>query len=149
MKKILKNIAFLHVASCGLDSIPNAAAKFLLKYEDGYIYLVDYVISKTWKNLKVNPKVSVSFINDDTLIGYQINGRVQIIENGILYNKLLDELNQKAVSLSASRILDGLDKGKMHKNFEIEMTEKFVIFKIKVEEVVKISPTGRLEKTVR
>jgi cysteine-rich repeat protein len=35
-----------------------------------------------WENIKMNPRVSLSFMDNDALLGYQLNGSVEIIDSG-------------------------------------------------------------------
>jgi predicted pyridoxine 5'-phosphate oxidase superfamily flavin-nucleotide-binding protein len=146
IKALIESREFISVASCDLEAIPNAAPKFLLKVEANYIYLVDYIIGKTFSNLKVNPRVSLSFFDNNTLVGYQINGKVQIIDGGPEYLAALDDLARKEIDLSATRIIDGVIKGQAHKAYEAAASKQFVILKVKVEEVVQIHSSGTLQR---
>jgi len=137
---------FVSVATCDLDATPNAAPKFLLKIEDSYIYLVDYVIGKTCQNIKENPKVSLSFLDTETLTGYQVNGSVDILDKGNEYKKILDELLEKKIDLSAKRIIEGISTGKTHQTFELSISERIVVLKVKAQEVVEICPCGELKR---
>ena len=146
MKTLLESREFISVASCDLEARPNAAPKFLLKVEANYIYLVDYIIGNTFRNLKVNPRVSLSFLDNNSLVGYQINGKVEIIDKGPEYLAALDDLARKEINLSATRIIDGVIKGQVHKAYEVAASKDFVILKVKVEEIVQIQSSGSLHR---
>ena len=146
VKALIESKEFISVASCDLEARPNAAPKFLLKVESSYIYLVDYIIGKTFRNLKVNPRVSLSFFDNNTLVGYQINGNVQIINSGPEYLAALDDLARKEIDLSTTRIIDGVIKGQAHKAYEVAASKQFVILKVKVEEIVQMQPGGTLQR---
>jgi len=146
IKALIESREFISVASCDLDARPNAAPKFLLKVEANYIYLVDYVIGQTFRNLQVNPRVSLSFLDNNTLMGYQINGKVEIINSGEEYEAALDDLERKEIDLSATRIIDGVMKGHAHKAYEMAAAEQVVILKVKVEETVQINPKGTIKR---
>lgn len=143
---LLESKEFISVATCNLEAKPNAAPKFLLKVESNFIYLVDYIIGKTFRNLKINPQISLSFFDNDTLVGYQINGNVQIIDQGQEYLSALNDLAHKEIDLSTTRIIDGVIKGQAHKAYELTASKDFVILKIKVEEIVQMHPSGRLQR---
>ena len=146
IKALIESREFISVATCDLESRPNAAPKFLLKVESSHIYLVDYIIGKTFRNLKVNPRVSLSFFDNNTLVGYQLNGKVQIIDRGPEYLSALNDLARKEIDLSATRIIDGVIKGHAHKAYEISASKQFVILKVKVEEIVQMQPGGSLQR---
>jgi len=146
IKALLEAKEFVSVASCDLEGRPNAASKFLLRVEAKHIYLVDYIIGRTFRNVTVNPRVSISFFDTNTLMGYQINGRVQIIESGPEYQLALDELQRKEVDLSTTRIIDGVIKGQAHKAYEVGVSKQFVVLKVEVEETVQMHPSGTLRR---
>lgn len=134
------------MSTCDFYARPNVAPKFLLKIKEDYIYLVDYVLGRTYSNLCYNPVISLSMLNMDTLTGYQINGDVEIIEKGAEYKKLLDEYRQKKIRFSTDRIIEGLHKEEKHKIFETILSEQIAVFKIRVKEIIEIIPTGKLKR---
>jgi len=142
----LKTKEFVSIATCDLNGRPNAVPKFILKIEGNFIYLVDYTYGRSFENLKINPKVSLSFVNTEDLKGYQVNGSVELIEKGPAFENIASELVQKQISLSTDRIIKGLNTGKRHENFEITIPEKFVIFKVKVEEVLVLFHGGEIRR---
>ncbi|MFA5350979.1 MAG: pyridoxamine 5'-phosphate oxidase family protein [Candidatus Omnitrophota bacterium] len=146
LRELIESREFISLASCDLSGRPNAAPKFLLKVEGDYLYLVDYIIGRTFSNLQINPRASLSFIDSNTLIGYQINGRVEIVDAGPEYREVIKELQDKQIDLSITRIIEGVTKGKGHKSFEVEIPDQFVILKVKMEEVVEMRPSGTLKR---
>jgi hypothetical protein len=146
LAELLENREFISVATCDFKGRPNAAPKFLLKFKNNFIYLVDYTIGLTWKNLKVNPKASLSLMDPDTLIGYQINGSVEIIEKGPEHDSLFIEFKTREIDFSTTRIIEGVSSGKGHKDFEVSLPELFVVFKVKLEDFAEIGPRGELKR---
>lgn len=144
--ELIKSREFVSVATCDFDGRPNAAPKFLLKVEDNFIYLVDYTIGKTIRNLHSNPRISISFMDTNSLVGYQLNGLVKIIDSGAEYEVLVKELLLREVDLSARRIVEGVTKEKVHQSFELAIPDTFVILKIKIGDTVEMSSSGVLRK---
>ena len=144
--KFLKDKEFINVGTCDFDGRPNVAPKFLLKIENDYIYLADYIIGRTWRNIKINPKVSLSTMHMGTLTGYQMNGQAEIVTRGVEYKKLVEEYREKQIRFSVARVIEGVRREKKHENFELAFPKKVVIFKIKVEEIVEIIPSGELRR---
>jgi predicted pyridoxine 5'-phosphate oxidase superfamily flavin-nucleotide-binding protein len=144
--EILKIREFVSVATCDLEGRPNAAPKFVLRVENHFVYLVDYSIGRTSQNLRANPRISISFIDDNTLMGYQLNGPVEVINKGQEYDTLVKDLSQKELELSSKRIIEGVTKGKSHEGFELNLSERFIIFKVIVEEIVEIASSGTLKR---
>ncbi len=144
--QLLETREFISVATCDFAGRPNAAPKFFLKFENNFIYLVDYTIGMTWDNLRINPKASLSLMDPHTLIGYQLNGPVEIIDKGREYDGLLSEFKKKGIGLSVKRIIEGVSSGKKHDAFEVSLPERFVIFKMKIEDFAEIGPRGELKR---
>ncbi|MFA6349677.1 MAG: pyridoxamine 5'-phosphate oxidase family protein [Candidatus Omnitrophota bacterium] len=143
---LLKKREFLYVATCDRELRPNLAPKFLLKIENNVIYLVDHVIGRTYRNIKENPRICVSFLDFESLVGYQFNGAVETIESGHEHEKLLKEFEKKEIDFSVQRIIDGIEKGRKHEAFEAGISGKAVIFKAVIDEMVEIGPQGSLKK---
>jgi len=144
--EFLKKRTFLNVGTSTLDGKPNNVSKLLLKAENNHIYLVDYSIGRTYSNLKLNPRVSLSFFDLDKLVGYQINGPVEIIEKGVEYDKIKSELTEKEISLATERIIKGVSTGQSHESFEFAPPRHFVIFKIKIEEIAEVGYSGEVKR---
>ena len=64
LQGLIESREFISLASCDLAGRPNAAPKFLLKVEGACLYLVDYIMGQTFRNVKVNPRVSLSFFDN-------------------------------------------------------------------------------------
>lgn len=141
---LLEKREFISVATCDLKGRPNAAPKFILKADHENIYLIDYTIGMTYDNLKLNPRVSMSFIDPRSLKGYQLNGKATIIEKGRLYDKMRKEMLEKEIRLTAEHIIQDIRGEARHDTFEVGLSEKYVVFKLTVYEVVEIGPRGEL-----
>jgi predicted pyridoxine 5'-phosphate oxidase superfamily flavin-nucleotide-binding protein len=146
MKRFLEKKEFINVGTCDFSGRPNVAPKFLIKSGNDIICLADSVFGRTFSNLKINPRVSLSTVNMDNLVGYQINGVCRIVQTGAEYKKILKEMKTKQINFSVSRLIEGLHKGKKYKDFEVTLPENVCIFKIKIEEIVSIGITGKLER---
>ena len=143
---LLEEREFVSVATVNKDGRPNAAPKFILKIEPPFVYLVDHIIGQTYENIQANRYVSISFMDSENLEGYRLNGQADIIKDGKAFETLSLELHRRFVKLSASRVIEGVKTGKKNEHFEIEMPDKFVILKIRVEEATKIGSQGDLWK---
>ena len=137
---------FLNIATCDLSNRPNVAPKFLLKIQNNVIYVVDYVRNTTLKNIKINPKVSISFINTETLEGFQMNGVAEIIEIGDAHEILVGEYQKKQIKDSTERLIKSLHDENERKIFEAEFPKKVAILEIKINETVRIGLKGDLKR---
>ncbi|MFA6379323.1 MAG: pyridoxamine 5'-phosphate oxidase family protein [Candidatus Omnitrophota bacterium] len=144
----LKKYEFITVATADKSAKPHCAPKLLLKIDNGIIYFIDFSIGKTIENLRVNPEASLSFIDAASRFGYRLNGSVEIIDKGKIYDESLKELHEKEIELFAERVVRGVQDGKAHKDFESEIPESFLVYKIKVEEGCEINPRGEIKREI-
>jgi predicted pyridoxine 5'-phosphate oxidase superfamily flavin-nucleotide-binding protein len=143
---LLKAREFINLATADKSGNPNSAPKFLLKVDGSLAHFIDYSIGKTADNLRVNPKVSFSLVDVDTLIGYKINGKAEIIESGKAYDDCLKELSSRKIKLSVERIIKGVHADKAHNDFELAIPEHILVYRVKFEDVVEITPRGELRR---
>ncbi len=136
---------FVNVATCSFERMPNVAPKLIAKVNKNVIYLIDYVIGRTYGNLLENPRVSVSFVDDKTLTGYQLNGTVDILESGDEFDKLAQEFQNIKTKFTVERIVLNMRTGEKASPLEFALPEKFIILKVKVIEIVEISSSGGLK----
>lgn len=145
-----KRKEYVYVGTINPNGRPSVAPKFLIKVEKDFFYLADFVIGNTWKNLKINPVACLSIVNLEDQTGYQINGSAQLIERGAEYRAIIKDLHRREMFFSVERFIDGLHREKRTQNFEIVFPEKKLgVIKIKIEEIVRIEPSGKLKRTGR
>ena len=145
MKKFLLNKGFVSVGTSDLSGQPNAVPKYIVEIDNGFIYLADYVIGQTFKNLKINPKISLSTIDIKTLEGLQINGEAKIITKGPLYKKLLKAMVKQEVRHTAKRIIEDVKGVQKSDAYEVQFPERVVMFKVRCKKITKISIAGNLK----
>ncbi|MBF0532225.1 MAG: pyridoxamine 5'-phosphate oxidase family protein [Candidatus Omnitrophica bacterium] len=146
INKLLLKQKVVTVASADSNGRPTAAPKFVVAIERNCIYLVDYVIGKTFDNFSKNPLVSLSFFDEEDLTGYLLNGTVVILTSGPEFDVWMKEAQKKEIDLTIERVIKGIQKGKKHANFDFVSPEHRVIFKVNVNEVVEISSGGKLRR---
>ena len=129
-----KNI-FVSVATSDLKGNPNGACKLLVRIEDDCLYLFDYPAWKTGENLKQNPKISMSLQDECQLKCYKINGTVEIIEEGPVHDSMREEIEQKRTNITTKHIVESVRGDKECGLFEDPMSEKFILYKVKVDKL--------------
>lgn len=142
MLGLFKKREFVSIATADKAGQPNSVPRFFLCAKGDFIYLIDHVMGRTVFNINENPLVSVSFMDQDSLEGYRFNGSAKVLTGGKTYDAMLAEWNKRVVKLSAERVLEAIRTGKKRGHYEVEISEKFALLKIKVESVVKIGRRG-------
>ncbi|HNX68279.1 MAG TPA: pyridoxamine 5'-phosphate oxidase family protein [Candidatus Omnitrophota bacterium] len=144
--QILEKREFVSIATASAEGQPNSVPKFFFRAKGSFLYLVDHVIGKTVTNLKSNPLCSVSFMDLDNLEAYRFNGKARLIESGKVFDKILKEWNDRLIQLSTDRVVEAVRTGKRRGHYELEISEEFVVIKIRIESVVKIGRKGDIWK---
>lgn len=142
----LEGKEFIFLATSDATGQPYVVPKFLIKIEGNCIYLADYVVGRTYENLKYNPKVSLSIINRETLMCYQMRGGAKALEAGSEFDKTLKDLEKRKMHFSVERIVEGVQQGTKHDNFEVAFPALLAVFKVEVEEIIRITPSGKIKK---
>jgi len=144
-KKLLTQLQpVINVATSNLEGQPNAAVKMLLRIDNHMIYLVDYSMGTTLNNLRENPFVSMAFEDAETSKGYRLNGVVEILEEGPEFDKMVDEVKDIDVAIVVNRVIEGLQRNKRFQGHLIATSDKFVIYKVRLKEIVEFGPQGAL-----
>lgn len=137
---LLEKVRFLVVATVDEKGQPDATPKLFLKYEDPFIYLVDYSFATTNTNLKTSPKASLSFVDVENLNGYRLRGSIELITQGKDFDRLAKEVEKKVLQLSATRVIEAIKTGKKYEHYELEIVDKYVVMKFKIDEITFIGP---------
>ena len=146
LEELLQKREFVSVATATLDGQPNTAPKFFFRAKGDFIYLLDYVVGRTVINLKENPRVSVSFMDLDSLEAYRLNGIAKVIEQGPVFDAVLKEWHEKLVQMATDRVIEAVKTGKKRGHYEMEMTEHLAVIKVRVETVIKVGRRGDIWK---
>lgn len=146
IRRLLEKTDFINVATCTLSSRPSGAFKFILKIDGNDIYLVDFARARTWENVKQNPFVSLSIIDDDILVDYQLNGSAEIIEPGGVFETLDKELDKKEVTFATKRVIESVRRQKKFPVNEIPLAKRVVLLKVMVKETVELGPAAELRE---
>ena len=88
------------VATAASDGMPNTTPKGSVRViDDEHVIFADLFSRKTRENLRANPKVAVTVANLTTYQGYQIKGSAEILESGLLFEQMREEIKKAPMKL--------------------------------------------------
>ena len=88
------------VATAASDGMPNTTPKGSVRViDDEYVIFADLFSRKTRENLRANPKVAVTVADMTTYKGYQIKGSAEILESGLLFEQVREEIKKAPMKL--------------------------------------------------
>jgi len=134
---------FVTIATAAQDGTPNVSVKLYVKTEGRHIYLVDRPFGKTWENINKNPKVCLFLAEQEIMRGYKIIGSVEVIDKGPEHRQMVQEVQEAEVALLVNRVIEGVQRAKAHKDHDVTISDRFVVYKLTVKEVVEIGLQGK------
>lgn len=88
------------VATAASDGMPNTTPKGSVRViDDEHVIFADLFSRKTRENLRANPKVAVTVADMTTYKGYQIKGSAEILESGLLFEQMREEIKKAPMKL--------------------------------------------------
>jgi general stress protein 26 len=122
---------FLHSSCKGIVKINS----------DGRIYLLDLYRAKTHENLKRNPSISITAIDEHKFIGYCLKGKGVILSDGKLHSQIIKAWDDRITSRLTRRLLKNIREEKGHlKHPEILLPKPQYLVAMEVQEIVDLTP---------
>jgi len=88
------------VATAASDGMPNTTPKGSVQViDDEHVVFADLFSRKTRENLRANPKVAITVADEATYKGYQIKGSAELLESGLLFDQMAEQLKKAPMEL--------------------------------------------------
>ncbi len=109
IKEFIEEQGVFVVGTIGTSNLPNISPRIFFRIDNDTIYWLDFFKHKSYKNIKINPWVTIAVFNKEELKGYQFRGTVSFItdeskkteiKNSIIKTTLDRNLSEKVKSLS-------------------------------------------------
>lgn len=109
--------------------------------KDGRVYLLDLYQGRTYENLKNNPTLSLTALQEHQFIGYCLKGKATIIPQEKLTADIIRAWEEKLASRLTKRLLKNIREEKGHSRHpEAGMPRPQYMIVVKVEEIVDLTP---------
>jgi general stress protein 26 len=127
----------------------HSSCKGILKInQNGRIYLLDLYQGKTFYNLKANPHLSITAVNEHSFIGYCLKGKAKIIKSDSVKAGVLEPWDAKITHRLTHRIIRNIQGEKGHsKHPEALLPKPEYMIVMEVEAVVDLTPHHLREET--
>lgn len=138
----LRTQGFVVVSSIDGNGFPHSSCKDIVKIEpSGKIYLMDVYHGLTAENIKHNPQVSISVVDEHKFMGYCLKGRAMVMPEDEISQEFIKSWEDNITSRLAKRLLYNLAKGKAHAHHpEASLPKPKHLISIEVEEMVDLTP---------
>ncbi|MDD5505194.1 MAG: pyridoxamine 5'-phosphate oxidase family protein [Candidatus Omnitrophica bacterium] len=140
--EFLRIQGFVTVSSIDKDGFPHSSCKDIVKIEPGgKIYLIDAYHGETAANIKRNPRINISAVDEHKFMGYCLKGKARVMPDGQISQEFIKSWEKNITSRLAKRLLYNLsrDKSLAHHPEAILPVPRHLIV-IAVEEIVNLAP---------
>ena len=137
-----KKQGFVIVSTLEKDSTIHNACKSILRINpEGWIYLLDVYLGRTYRNLKENPVISITAADEHNFTGYSLKGKAEIIPRENLEPDILKSWDDMIVSRATQRLLKNVREKKGHQSHpEALLPKPKYMIRMEVQEVIDLTP---------
>lgn len=108
---------------------------------NGRVYLLDVYSRKTRDNLKHNPRISITAIDEHKFKGYCLKGKASILEHAKFSPQVLKVWDEKITGRITRRLLRNISGEKGHaKHPEAQLPRPAYMIVMVVEGIVDLTP---------
>ena len=140
--QFFQNQGYVIVSTLDRNGIPHNSCKGIVEIkQNGRIYLLDLYKAATFHNLKRNPRISITVVDEHKFRGYCLKGRAKIIPVEKLRPEILRSWEDKIASRITRRLLKNIREEKGHpRHPEALMPKPKYMVVMTVKEVVDLTP---------
>lgn len=143
VKTFLERQNFIILSSLRNDGSIHTSAKGLIKVDArGKIFILDIYKSVTYRNIKRNPTVTVTSVDERRFRGYSLEGRGKIVREGSLTKEVVGKWHDKLAKRIAKRIISHVKEAHLAQESIPEAAfpaPKFLI-EVSVDRIVDLAP---------
>jgi hypothetical protein len=136
------NQNYLIISTVSKDGTLHTACKGLVDIdEEGRVYLLDLYSGSTFRNLRDNPNISITAVDEHIFKGYSLKGMARIIPAEELEPRLVKSWEDRITSRISQRVIKNITQTKGHpRHPEAHFPEPKYLIVVEVKEVVDLTP---------
>lgn len=140
--QFFQNQGCVVVSTLDKRGFPHSSCKGLVKIgEHGKIYLLDLYQARTYKNLRRNPRISITAFDEHKFRGYCLKGKAEIIKKDKLRPEIIKAWEDRITSRITQRLLKNIREEKGHPAHpEALLPQPKYLIAMDVEEAVDLTP---------
>ena len=137
-----QNQGFVIVSTIDTNKSIHNSCKGIVKIEHkGTVYLLDLYRARTFFNLKRNPHISITAVDEHSFKGYCLKGRARLLKQKEIDSRLIKAWEDKITNRITARLLKNLRQEKGHpRHPEALLPKPEYIIAMRVDEIVDLTP---------
>jgi len=149
VKKITEDIihlfhkqGFVIVSTLDLRGSIHCSAKGIVGIEaEGKVYLIDLYRGKTFNNLKRNPIISITAVDEDEFSGFTIKGKAKIVNRKEIEGHIIASWEDKVVQRVSKRVIGHIKKERKSPHHpEAIFPRPQYLIEVDAESIVDLTP---------
>jgi len=109
--------------------------------EDGKCYILDLYHGRTYRNLKANPVLSITSVDEHNYKGFTLKGRAEIVNVDKLKGSILKKWEKKLSGRVSKRLVKNIRDNRRHlRHPEAGFPSPKYLILMKIKEVVNLAP---------
>ena len=136
------NQRFTIIATIDKNGYPHSSCKGIVEIDKrGRVYLLDLYMAKTYENLKENPRISITGVDEHKFIGYCLKGNAKIVPTNRVSKRILKLWDDKITSRISYRLLKNIQGEKGHAAHpEALLPGPAYLIEVDINEVIDLIP---------
>ena len=110
IKEFIEKQGIFVVGTIGANNIPNVSPRIFFRVDEDAIYWLDFFKHKSYKNIQVNPWVTISVFNKDDLKGFQFRGIVSFITDEPTKSEIKESIIKRVLEKNSSEKIKKLSE---------------------------------------
>jgi len=137
-----ENQGFAIVSTLDKNGIPHSSCKGVIRVsKQGIVYLLDVYMKETYNNLKRNPKISITAIDEHKFKGYCLKGHAKVLTGKKITPFILKAWEDKLTSRITRRLLRNIHEEKGHpRHPEVQLPRPEYLIAVSVKEIIDLTP---------
>mgnify|MGYP001071853276 CR=1 FL=1 len=136
----LKEQSFVIVSALDKKNSIHNACKGIVAIKNDEVYLLDLYQRNTYENLKRNPTISITAVDELKFKGFCLKGKAKIVENKYIEPQIIKEWQTNITRRIATRIIKAVQGQKGHPAHpEASLPGPKYLIKMKVEEIINLT----------
>ena len=134
---------FTIVSTVGRNRIPHNACKGIVEINrNGKIYILDLYKGRTYTNLRQNPYISITAVDEHKFKGWCLKGKADIIAGKKIKPHVIRAWGKRIAGRITQRVIKNMleEKGH-HRHPESQLPSPKYMILVSVEEIVDLSPS--------
>jgi len=137
-----KSQSFVIVTTIDKSGMPHSSCKGIVDIDpDGIVYLLDTYLKSTNDNLKDNPKMNITAVDEHVFQGYCLKGHGKILGKKDITAKLISAWEERISSRITRRLVKNIQENKGHPMHPESLLPKpEYLIAVTITQIVDLSP---------